>query len=223
MTTPVTATQPPASAPAQARETQSKAMLGNADFETFLRMLTTQLQNQDPMNPMESSEFAVQLATFSGVEQQAYSNQLLGQIAAKLDGGGLTGLTQYMGKDVRTTAPVWFGKQPLVLDVQPDSRADSVVLVAQNSYGRELTREEIGTGAGLVEWFGQDAFGGKLPDGTYAFRIESYLDGQMIADSRVGAYSRVIGAETTPQGVQLVLTGGATAMAEEIDAILDPG
>lgn len=38
----------------------------NSDFETFLRMLTTQLQNQDPLKPMESTEFAVQLATFSG-------------------------------------------------------------------------------------------------------------------------------------------------------------
>ncbi len=40
----------------------------SADFETFLKMLTVQMQNQDPLNPVDSSDYATQLATFSGVE-----------------------------------------------------------------------------------------------------------------------------------------------------------
>ncbi|MDO5704768.1 MAG: flagellar hook capping FlgD N-terminal domain-containing protein, partial [Paracoccus sp. (in: a-proteobacteria)] len=203
MTTPVTATTPAPMATAT-RTQQPESTLGNADFETFLRMLTTQLKNQDPMNPMEGSEFAVQLATFSGVEQQAQSNKLLKQIADQLGGGGLTQLSQYLGKEVRTTAPVWFGSDTVTLDIKPDSRADSVILVTQNAHGREISREEIGTGAGQVDWFGRDAFGTKLTDGSYAFRIESYLNGEMIAEAEVGAYARVTGAETTAQGVQLV-------------------
>ena len=43
-------------------------------------MLTTQIKNQDPLNPMEGTEFAVQLATFSGVEQQVQTNQLLARL-----------------------------------------------------------------------------------------------------------------------------------------------
>lgn len=42
----------------------------NGDFETFLRLLTTQLQNQDPLDPTNSTEFVAQLANFSSVEQQ---------------------------------------------------------------------------------------------------------------------------------------------------------
>ena len=49
---------------------QNTAPAMTTDFETFLRMLTVQMQNQNPLNPMESQEFAVQLATFSGVEQR---------------------------------------------------------------------------------------------------------------------------------------------------------
>ena len=45
-----------------------------ADFQTFLTMLTAQLKNQDPLSPMESTDFAIQLATFAGVEQQALGN-----------------------------------------------------------------------------------------------------------------------------------------------------
>lgn len=218
MTTPVNATTSAPIATAT-KAPQPGSTLGNAHFETFLRMLTTQLKNQDPMNPMEGSEFAVQLATFSSVEQQAQSNQLLKQIADQLGGGGLTQLSQYLGKEVRTTAPVWFGADTITLDIKPDSRADSVILVTQNAHGREINREEIGTGARQVDWFGRDALGNKLTDGSYAFRIESYLNGEMIAEANVGAYARVTGAETTAQGVQLVLTGGAKAMADEVDAI----
>ena len=47
---------------------EANATFATSDFETFLKMLTVQLENQDPLNPMESTEFAVQLATFSGAE-----------------------------------------------------------------------------------------------------------------------------------------------------------
>ena len=51
----------------------------SSDFNTFLRMLTVQMQNQDPLNPIDSADYAVQLATFSGVEQQVRTNQLAGR------------------------------------------------------------------------------------------------------------------------------------------------
>jgi flagellar basal-body rod modification protein FlgD len=68
--------------------TRSKAL--TSDFETFLRMLTVQMKNQDPLNPIESSDFAVQLATFSGVEQQVKTNDLLTKLADSFGGSGRT-------------------------------------------------------------------------------------------------------------------------------------
>ena len=56
----------------------------DADFTMFLKLLTTQLKNQDPLNPTDSSQFAVQLATFSGVEQQTKTNTLLSSIESQL-------------------------------------------------------------------------------------------------------------------------------------------
>ena len=50
----------------------------SSDFETFLKMLTVQLENQDPLNPVDSADYAVQLATFSGVEQQVQTNYSAG-------------------------------------------------------------------------------------------------------------------------------------------------
>lgn len=61
----------------------SRAITG--DFDMFLKLLTTQMQHQDPLNPMNSAEYTQQLVQFSGVEQQIEQVALLKQILAKLD------------------------------------------------------------------------------------------------------------------------------------------
>lgn len=194
----------------------------NADFDTFLKMLTAQLKNQDPLNPMEGTEFAVQLATFSGVEQQAQTNKLLAQMIGQMGGEGLGQTANWIGKEARTTAPVWFGSKALTLDIKPDSRADDVALIALNAAGHEVTRELIGPGAGQVDWFGRDAAGNKLPDGTYRFRIESMRAGEVIATEDAGAYAQIIEAQIGKNGVELIFQGGGSALASEIDALRDP-
>ena len=193
--------------------TSNQGAWSNGDFETFLRMLTAQLKNQDPLNPMQGSDFAVQLATFSGVEQQAQTNNLLAQLTQQM-GGGLGQLTDWIGREVRVSGPVWFGDKPVTLDITPDSRADSVQLVTLSSTGRELMREEIGPGDGQVDWFGRDGLGGKLPDGMYSFRVESWKDGELLTETDVGAYSQVVEAELAKGGVQLVLEGGAEPLQQ---------
>ena len=192
-----------------------------ADFETFLRMLTTQLRNQDPLNPMESTDFAVQLATFAGVEQQAMTNKLLGQMVGG-SGASLASAATFIGKEARTTSPVWFGNRPLTLDIAPDPMADSVQLVAYDSRGAEIGREEIGPGKGQIEWYGRDASEAKLPDGQYSFAIESFSNGASLGTTRVGVYAAIVEAETTSDGIQLIFQGGSSASASAVTAIRDP-
>ena len=212
----------PASTQPQAQGGSFSKGATGADFETFLRMLTTQLRNQDPMNPMESTDFAVQLATFAGVEQQAMTNKLLGQMAGT-SGAGLAGAAAFIGKEARTTAPVWFGNAPLTLDIAPDPMADSVQLIAYDSRGQEVGREEIGPGVGQIEWFGRDAADGKLADGQYTFAIESYSRGTKIGTKPVGAYARIVEAEVKGDGIVLVFQGGGSAPASGVTAIRDAG
>ena len=54
------------------------------EFDTFLNLLTAQIRNQDPLAPLDSTQFVEQLATFSGLELQATNNQLLEDIAQML-------------------------------------------------------------------------------------------------------------------------------------------
>ena len=71
-TVPPTATQPPA-----------RALKG--DFDMFLKLLTTQMRHQDPLDPMDSSEYTQQLVQFSAVEQQVEQTALLKRILARLE------------------------------------------------------------------------------------------------------------------------------------------
>lgn len=203
----------------QAQSISNVATQTGGDFETFLRMLTTQLQNQDPLKPMESADFAVQLATFSGVEQQALTNKLLGEMLAGAGGGGLGQLAGWIGRDVRTSAPVWFDGDPLTLQIQPKDGADQVTLVTLDAQGRELSRENIGTGEGEVDWQGLDADGKPRADGLYQFRLESSRDGAVIGASQVAAYSRVTGVEMSGTGPLLVLEGGNPVSVDEVTAL----
>lgn len=205
---------------ANSRAASSSASFStNNDFETFLRMLTTQLQNQDPLKPMESTEFAVQLATFSGVEQQAKTNSLLSQMVSSSGGGTLAQLSNWIGKEVRTTAPVWFSGEKITLEVAPPKGVDTVHLVAFDDKGKEVYRKDIGTGSGEVDWLGTGPDDRALADGFYRFRLESTKDGKVVGATDVPAYSKVTGAELVGNEAALVLTGGNTVGVSEVTAV----
>lgn len=198
------------------------AAMAGGNFDTFLKMLTTQITNQDPLNPMEGSDFAVQLATFSGVEQQARTNQLIEVLGTKLGLSGLSQMAGWIGKEARSAAPAWFADQPLTLELKPDSSADQAVLVTRDSHGRIVGSEQIGLGVGQADWFGRDAAGAKLPDGAYSFALESWRDGTLIATNPVETYARVTETRLVDGEAILVLAGGAEVPATQVRALRDP-
>ncbi|NHF73153.1 flagellar hook capping FlgD N-terminal domain-containing protein [Paracoccus xiamenensis] len=189
------------------------------DFETFLKMLTTQIRNQDPLNPMEGSDFAVQLATFSGVEQQVQTNDLLQRMNEQLGADSLSSYSEWIGRKVRTTGQVYLGQDPLIMNVTPDPTADRVVLVTKDSYGRRVSSEEIGKGSGLVEWYGVDENGQPFPNGLYSFTLESYRGDDLIATNEVASYSTVQEVQRNSGKITFMLDGGATASLSQIDAL----
>ena len=130
-------------------------------------------------------------------------------------------MSQWIGKEVRTTAPVSFDGSPLTLTIDHAPDADQVVLVTLDARGAEVSREDVGLGEGVVDWVGRHASGAVLPDGLYSFRLESLKAGTVIDRANVGAYSRVIGAEITADGVRLSLEGGASTMEDDVTALRD--
>lgn len=199
--------------------TTEKQSFAGGDFQTFLTMLTAQIKNQDPMSPMESTDFAVQLATFSNVEQQVKTNDLLTEMIAGDTGASLVDLSSWIGQKVRTTAPVWFDGTALTLNIAPKTDADQVALITLDKNGREIGRENIGPGTGEVDWIGKRADGSNLPSGLYQFKIESMKQGKVIGTDNVPAYTTVTGAELESGKPVLLLSGGGRSLVEQVSGV----
>ena len=194
----------------------------SSDYTTFLRMLTVQMQNQDPLNPIESTDYAVQLATFSGVEQQVRTNDLLAQMATRFQQLGMTEMAGWIGKEARTNAAVQFDGSPVTLSPNPAADATRAVLVIRDMQGNLLTREEIPVSAAPYQWLGAGADGMPLPPGTYAIDLES-LRGEEVIDSRpVEHYALVTEARGGAAGTTLVLQGGLEVPVGSVTALRDP-
>lgn len=194
----------------------------NSDFQTFLLMLTTQMQNQDPLNPIESSDYAVQLATFSGVEQQVRTNALIESMATQMGLSGMAQMASWVGMEARTAAPVTFDGTPLTLYPNPSSGADQAVLVVRNADGQEVTSAQIPVSTDPVTWAGTDANGAPLPSGVYTFRLETYSEGKLVETTAVEAYGRIEEVRNGTGGAVLVMEGGGTVAPSDVKAVRDP-
>ena len=82
----------------------------SADFNAFIKMLTAQVKNQDPLKPIDSTEFATQLATFSSLEQQVLTNSKLSEISSNLGGSNLSSLANIVGKRALVKGSFEIGK-----------------------------------------------------------------------------------------------------------------
>jgi flagellar basal-body rod modification protein FlgD len=199
--------------------TQKKPAI-SSDFNTFLKMLTTQIKNQDPTNPMESSDFAVQLATFSGVEQQVRTNDLLGNLGTQFGIMGMSQLGAWVGQEARATGPVWLGGTPVTLTYDTAVGADRAVLAVRDDKGTLVGREDVSLGKGPFQWTGMDLQGIPLQQGTYALTLESYSGDKQLGDpSAVQAYSKILEARSGPSGTILVLEGGIEVDASKVTAL----
>lgn len=201
--------------------TASKSASGiSSDYQTFLKMLTAQLQNQDPMNPMESSDFAVQLATFSGVEQQVKTNELLTAITGN---GALSGIGQYagwIGMEAQVPAAAWYDGTPLTLSPRPSEGADSARLIVTNASGTTVMSAEVGVDGGMMTWDGLDTTGAALPQGQYSFTLQSYTAGNLIGAEAVPVYAEVVETRLSSDGTpMLILQGGAEVEASTATAL----
>ncbi len=172
-------------------ETDGATSALTGDFDTFLKLLTTQMKNQDPLQPMESTEFVAQLAAFSSVEQQIGSNTRLDSILDALAGTGADGYAAWIGKEVLAPASASFTGDPIEITVTPKDDADSAQLVVKNDFGQVVDRQTVVPTSRAVTWDGTDSLGAPVANGLYSFSLESY-SGETLLDTQQGqVYAKV--------------------------------
>lgn len=195
----------------------------SSDFETFIKMLTAQARYQDPLEPIDSSEYAAQLAQFSMVEQQVLSNELLTSLASQLGAGNMAQLANWIGMEARTTAPVQFDGSPIQITPNPAAVSDQVFLIVRDGSGQEVQRIQIPVSSEPIEWAGVANDGGPFENGRYSFDIESRANGEVILSEPTQTYSRIV--ETRLEGTQtvLVLEGGSAISTNDVSGLREPG
>ena len=194
----------------------------SSDFETFLRMLTVQMENQDPLNPVDSSDYAVQLATFSGVEQQVQTNDLLRSLATQLVSGGMAQMAAWVGKEARAPTAAYFDGGAITLAPNPVTIAQRAEIIVKNEAGDEVERFDIPIGAEPLEWSGLDAQGNSSELGLYSFEVVSYSGDDILAQDAVEVYSTVTEVRSQGGEIVLILQGGAAIASSQVSALRDP-
>ncbi|MEM9639818.1 MAG: flagellar hook capping FlgD N-terminal domain-containing protein [Pseudomonadota bacterium] len=199
--------------------TQAATASLTSDFETFLQMLTAQAEYQDPLDPIDSSEYAAQLAQFSMVEQQVLTNDTLAELVSQLSSSNLQSLSGWVGMDVRAAVAAEFDGTPITVAPNPDATADQAVLVVRNAAGDEVQRLDIPVSTDQVAWAGVQDDGTPFAAGSYQFTVESWSNGQVISETRAEIYSRVTEVQSSGDAAVLVLQGGQTVAASDVTAL----
>lgn len=191
----------------------------SSDFETFLKMLTAQAKYQDPLEPIDSSEYASQLAQFSMVEQQVLGNDLLTALTGQIGASNMGQMAGWIGMEARTTAPVQFSGSPLTVAPRPLAGADEVDLIVFDASGEEVDRHSLPISSDLVEWAGVSNSGQPFDTGLYSFAVESRANGEVLLNEPAETYSRVTEVRNEGSSTLLVLAGGSLVDATAVSAL----
>lgn len=224
---PLTPTQAkPATTPVSNAATQQGAGTVSdevtGDFETFLTLLTSQLKNQDPLNPSDSTEFVAQLASFSGVEQQVATNEKLDRLITALGDETAAGLANWIGLEVNIAAQTVYDGAPLSLSVDPVANADRSDLVVRDETGAIVARHPIDPAARRVSWAGEGA-AAPITSGVFTFEVESYA-GSTLLDTRTAQNFTAVAEVRLEQGaILLALSDGRVVADDAVRAVRPAG
>ncbi len=157
---------------AASQSAASKQLAGN--FDTFLTLLTTQLKNQDPMSPMDSSQFTQQLVQFSQVEQQIATNDNLKSLLGQSKSQNTTFAMSYLGKAVGITdgtSGLSDGEANWGYTLEAPSADTTLTVTDANGKVVYTGLGDKTAGAHIFEWDGKSNGGVDQPDGTYKLTV----------------------------------------------------
>lgn len=144
------------------------------NFDQFLTMLTVQLQNQDPLSPMDSSEFTNQLVMFSQLEQEIAQNSNLEQLMAMQQSAESTAALGYLGHEIEAeSSAVWLNKGETKFTYSMPAGADNATITILDLDGKTVASIPAETEAGYHEyvWDGRDGQDVLQPDGVYSVLV----------------------------------------------------
>jgi len=193
-----------ATSAASATGTNALQSLGS-DFTSFLSLLTTQLQNQDPTSPMDTNQFTQELVEFTGVQQQVATNTNLSSLISMMQGSEVLQSSQVVGNPVTVSAQeiaLQSGTGTLSFNA---TSAEPVQVAIVNSAGTPIYDATINATAGSNSWTwtGTDNYGNQQPDGAYGVALETGTSGSNAQSVTFSVLGTATGLTNTSSGMEL--------------------
>ena len=218
------ATAPTSTTPVQTKSDALSQLSSN--FQSFLSLLTTQLKNQDPLSPMDSTQFTQQLTQMAGVQAQINGNALLQQVATNT-GTGISTAVGLIGKDVRAvsdTADLKNGKAQWTYNLPSDATDLKVEVIDANGkvmHAEAPSAADLKAGDHDFTWNGNDMTGTNVPDGTYTLRVTA-ADGAGKAIATTTYVQGLVTSVEQSDGKTLITVNGSKVDWSTVKSITQP-
>jgi flagellar basal-body rod modification protein FlgD len=219
-----------ASSSSSVSETSADMAKTTSDYDKFLLLLTTQMKNQDPTQPMDATQQIAQLAQFSSVEQQVKMNQKFDTLLSKITGNDLDRAANYLGKNVtaQTGLISWNGTDKPAFTYKTDSNAQLAKVVISDERGsvvRELPVELSPSDGKTVIWDGKKSDGSLAEAGDYSISVTNMIDKNDLSKTTTTdaiTASRVLKAvNDQKQGVLITLANGKKVNINDIIGVVE--
>ncbi|MGX7704521.1 flagellar hook assembly protein FlgD [Methylobacterium sp. Gmos1] len=209
------------SSPTGSSSTSSDASTIAGNFNQFLTLLTTQLQNQNPLDPLDTNQFTQQLVQFASVEQQLKTNDQLGSLITASKASAAATASGLIGKTVTADgATTSLADGSATWTLNPARAAAKAVMTITDAKGNVVATQTkaLPAGSQSFAWDGRASTGQLAADGKYTLKVQA-LDA---TGSSVSVDTKISGAITSVDvtGAEPVLTiGDRTVALSSVEAI----
>ena len=155
-------------------QTSSAQSALSDNYDMFLELLTVQIKNQNPLDPMDVDKFTDQLTQFSSVEQQITTNRNLETMIESMSASNLSSVVNYIGKEVEANGATTVLKNGQAQWSATTSQDATGTVTIKNSAGATIYTEKVALpkGSSTYQWDGRSSVGGTAPDGQYTIAFD---------------------------------------------------
>jgi len=216
----------PASDPKGPSSASGALARNSADFNMFLKMLTTQMQNQDPLDPMDTSQYTQQLVQFSQAEQTIQQTGTLKDILSRLTTQDMAQASGFIGREAQFASPVsgLSAAAPAQWSYSAGRPVASLVATITDAAGKVVdTRTLDASGAaGRFTWDGKLANGARAADGAYTLSLTGADAGGTAVPISVNSFG-VVGEVVTANGAVSLGVNGVQIPASTLIRVSQGG
>lgn len=211
---------------ANASSNASAAKLAD-DFDSFMLLLTTQLKNQDPTDPLDTNELTSQLVQFSGVEQAIQTNRNLENLISLTRNEQVNNAVDFIGKTVDASGTTGFlekGVAEFAYEVPFGAQDVTLAVLDENNRPVYVTQGDSSSGRKRFSWNGVNSFtGSQMPDGAYTLGIQVEAANGELLEASTFTTGTVTAVALEEGEMMLTLNGKKEISLDDVLAVRQPG